>query len=104
MEEEKKALINELSNLGENLKEAVPINLEKEKPRIISLNEYERLMIDAIKWREESARAYLKLGQKELDEVSRMKEDLFLRCKVQYGIPDEVEYKLDVGSKTLKIN
>lgn len=73
-------------------------------PSEIPLQEYESLMVDAIKWREASAQKSLALANKELDDVGKMKQELIRRCVVKYGInTSEYNFSIDSGAKKLRI-
>ena len=75
---------------------------ETNETREIPLQEIHCVILDAIGWREASARKTIKLAEYELKAVNDMKAALFRRTIVELGV-DTSLYKVEINSQTKQL-
>jgi len=73
-----------------------------EPPKEFDLTELHSITLDAVSWREAAAQKTIQLANNELREVERMKQELFRRAIMEFGV-DTSQYSVSLNSKTRKL-
>lgn len=77
-----------------------PEQIER-RPLKLNINDYDKLVIDSILYRELAARRALELANRDLEDVTDLRNEMFESFRKKFNLDDSWSLEIDMHKKTV---